>query len=107
MEEDKIHSQRLQLCRFLGGVVLGNAKVAHAPNTGKVQFMLREEETIKIVGNFNVEDDACYRHFYLSSGSTRDYGVAGRRLFRWRADGGRAGFDIWVPTIGLEVQRFA
>ena len=27
------------------------------PKTGGVQFMLRDEQTMKIVGNFDVEDD--------------------------------------------------
>eukprot|EP00930_Biecheleria_cincta_P023996 TRINITY_DN1723_c0_g1_i4.p1 TRINITY_DN1723_c0_g1~~TRINITY_DN1723_c0_g1_i4.p1 ORF type:complete len:1766 (-),score=480.20 TRINITY_DN1723_c0_g1_i4:70-4698(-) len=60
-DEEELYSQRSKLLRFRDGEWkergLGDSKLLKNKNTGLVRFLLRQEKTGKIVGNFALVDD--------------------------------------------------
>ena len=76
-DEEELYSQRSKLFRFRDKEWkergLGDAKLLKHKKTGKVRFMLRQEKTMKIVGNFYVVDVASYCELKPNAGSEKSW----------------------------------
>ena len=76
-DEEELYSQRSKLFRFRDKEWkergLGDAKLLKHKKTGKVRFMLRQEKTMKIVGNFYVVDVAPYCELKPNAGSEKSW----------------------------------
>jgi FKBP-type peptidyl-prolyl cis-trans isomerase len=73
--EEELYSQRSKLYRFRDGDWkergTGEAKLLKHKENGKVRFMLRQEKTLKIVGNHYVIEHATYCDLRPNTGSDK------------------------------------
>eukprot|EP00929_Paragymnodinium_shiwhaense_P022607 TRINITY_DN143_c0_g2_i1.p1 TRINITY_DN143_c0_g2~~TRINITY_DN143_c0_g2_i1.p1 ORF type:complete len:2603 (-),score=942.64 TRINITY_DN143_c0_g2_i1:139-7947(-) len=96
-EEDEIYSQRSKLYRFRDGEWkergLGDAKLLKHKETGKVRFFMRQEKTMKIVGNFYAIDVPPYCDLQPNAGS--------KKCWVWSAQDCSEG-DVQVERLALK-----
>eukprot|EP00927_Polykrikos_kofoidii_P064233 TRINITY_DN5932_c0_g1_i10.p1 TRINITY_DN5932_c0_g1~~TRINITY_DN5932_c0_g1_i10.p1 ORF type:complete len:531 (-),score=99.17 TRINITY_DN5932_c0_g1_i10:359-1789(-) len=73
--EEELYSQRSKLYRFRDGEWkergLGDAKLLKHRETGKVRFFMRQEKTLKVVGNHYVIEHAPYCDLQPNMGSDK------------------------------------